>query len=396
MGTLREHPQASHIRAREWANDLHGALYPAFLAAARLISFSRGDDHWLVMLIQIAVASAGAVLLFQLTRTVTGSVRAATMAALFYAFDPYFVRQSVSHLELPLLVTLLLWALRGVSAVQTGRDAALAGVLFGAVLLTRASLMPVVVGAIVLMAARRGWRRALMAGATATLVVVPWIARNYVLDGSVMPSRVGENLFVSTSPYAIGVLPKHDVDLLVPFAHALVDRELGHVPPAELEAQADALLLSRALEFARSHPRETLALKLRNLLYLFWPGILPVEAKSEDVRAIFDGSRVRIVGAQGRPRAWEWLHFGARAVLLMAAVLGIAVRRRRWREDALLYLVILSVAAVHVVFLPTTRLLAPMTVVLMVFAGAGLDHLSRWPRTEPVEGLRHDPRSDPA
>jgi hypothetical protein len=225
--------------------------------------------------------------------------------------------------------------------------------------------------------------------AAALLVAAPWIVRSYRLDGSLLPSRVGENLYVSTSQYAIGVLPEHDVDLLVPFAHALVDRELGHLPPEQLGALSDRLLRDRAIEFARSHPRETVALKLRNLFFVFWPGILPVEPKSERVQAVFDGSRVRIVGAERRPRLWEGLHVGARSVLLVAAVVGIAVRRRQWRDDAMLYVVLFSVAAIHVVFFPTTRLLAPMTGVLMTFAGAGVAWLIR--RSED----RHNPGSKP-
>lgn len=347
-------------------------LYPAFLAAARLIS---GDALWIAMLIQVAVASAGAVLLFQLTESVTGSTRAALIAAGFYVVDPYFVRQSVAFLELPLLLTLLLWALREFFRMRSIRDAVGLGVLLGGVFLVRSSLLPACAAAVILAATRRGWRPAMAAGVTAILVVLPWIVRGYIINGSVMPSRVGENLFVSTSQYAIGVMPQHDVDLLVPFANELVDRELGHLHPTELEGPADDLLLSRALEFARMHPRETLALKLRNLFYLFWPGMLPVEAKSPDTRAVLEGSRVRIIDARERPRMWERVHAATRTVLLFAAAIGLTVRRRRWRDELLLYVLVLSVATVHVVFFPTTRLLAPMTVVLMLYAGYGLDAL---------------------
>ena len=191
------------------------------------------------------------------------------------------------------------------------------------------------------------------------------------MDGSLLPSRVGENLFASTSEYAIGFLPEHDVDLLMPLAYEIVDRELRDVPPAELHVATDRLLRDRALEFARSHPRETLALKARNFFYLFWPGLLPVEAKSEDTSVVFENSRVRIIGAEPRPRSWEWLHFTFRALLLASAVLGLVVRRRRWREDAIVYAVILTIAVVHVVFFPTTRLLAPMTAILMIYCGDG-------------------------
>ncbi len=357
-------------------------LYPAFLAGARLLG---GDALWLVLLIQIVVASAGAVLLFQVGLTISGSRRAATIGALFYALDPYFVRQSISLIEVPFLVTLLLWTLQQILAATTSKVAPtvagggprtaqqiLVGALLGAVVLTRASLGPVVVVAVGLLAWRRRWRAALVAGATAALVVAPWVIRNYRLDGSLLPSRVGENLFASTSPFAVGFLPEHDVDLLMPFVYEIVDRELARVPPAELDAATDRLLRAHAIEFARSNPAETLALKTRNVFYLFWPGLLPVEAKSDDTSAVLEDSRVRIVGAQPRPRSWEWLHLSVRSVLLASALVGLVVRRRRWREDAILLAVILTVAVVHVVFFPTTRLLAPMTAMLMIYAGIGV------------------------
>ena len=104
-----------------------------------------------------------------------GSPRAATIGAVFYALDPYFVRQSVSFIEVPFLVTLLLWTLQQVLAATTPDVAGptalrgvprsrhfLVGALLGALVLTRASLAPLVAAAVVLLARRRGWRSALV------------------------------------------------------------------------------------------------------------------------------------------------------------------------------------------------------------------------------------------
>ena len=315
---------------------------------ARLLG---GDALWLVLLIQIVVASAGAVLLFQIGLTISGSRRAATIGALFYALDPYFgaAIDLVHRAAVPRDAPALDAATDPCGHHEQGdADAgeplnrhwwARCSAPWDS---TRASLGPVVVVAVGLLARRRGWRAALVAGATAALVVAPWLIRNYRLDGSLLPSRVGENLFASTSPFAVGFLPEHDVDLLMPFVYEIVDRELAQVPPTELHAATERLLRARAIEFARSNPAETLALKTRNVFYLFWPGLLPVEAKSDDTSAVLEDSRVRIVGAQPRPRSWEWLHLSVRSVLLACALVGLVVRRRRWREVAILLAVILT------------------------------------------------------
>jgi hypothetical protein len=57
-------------------------LYPAFLAAARWLT---GDRIPLVLAVQIFIASAGGVLLHGVTRSLSGSARAAWIATLLYA-----------------------------------------------------------------------------------------------------------------------------------------------------------------------------------------------------------------------------------------------------------------------------------------------------------------------
>jgi len=322
-------------------------LYPAFLAAARRLT---GDRLSAVLALQILVAGAGGVFLHGLTRSLTGSTRAAWLATLLYAFDPYLVRQSVGLMEVVVLTALLIataWSERR----DTAAGPVLAGVFAGAAVLTRFSVAPVA-GALPLLLARRSWKQAALAAAAILLVVTPWSIRNQRIDGSVAPSRIGINLAVSLSDAAEQLLPIHNNDRLVPLLGAQTDREL----------------LSSALAFARANPWRTIKMKLRNLVHVFNPRLLPYDYEPQSARLREQNGRYWIEGGIPRSRAAQGMHGLWRTMILVLAIVGLATRGLRW-DDGVLWAVVLTITAVCTVFFPTTRLTTPMVFALMVFAG---------------------------
>jgi hypothetical protein len=343
--------------------------YPAFLAMLRAFSSER-----IALLLQALVSATGGAAMYRLTVRVTGSSRAAGCAAALYAFDPYFVRQVSSYIELPFLLPVFLWSLERFTAIRQAKSAAAAGAVFGLLLLTRSSLLPAFVGAVALLVLRREWRHAIIVSAVAAAVLMPWTARSYGANHALLPTRVGENLFVSTSRYAVGVLPQHDVDLLIQFAQQLLDDTLPATAGARYEETADRILIAQALQFVTEHPFETLGLKLRNLIWIPSPVLLPRYAKSPYTHAAFIDGRTEITGLRRRPLWWEAMHALARAALLVVALIGLI--RRRGLDDAVLLIAMASEAVIHTIFFPTTRLLGPFTAVLMVYAGWGSARMS--------------------
>jgi 4-amino-4-deoxy-L-arabinose transferase-like glycosyltransferase len=346
-------------------------LYPIFLAGARLVT---GDSIRLVLLIQIGVASIGGVLLYRLASRLAGP-RIAVYAAAFYACYPYLVRQSVALLEITLCTTLAIAVTLALSKVERVRDAIVCGALLALLLLTRVSYAPVGVIAAIWLAWRgRGQLAAVMA-LTALLVQAPWLVRNARVDGAPFPSRLGENLYLSTSAYA-DVLPAHDIDLLVPLALAEIEGQAAYagVRSAAEGRAADEAMLKRALTFVRDRPARVLWLKARNAVYLFSPQLLPRYAKSPDAVATMEEGRVRLSNERRRPRFEDLAHTGIQSMLLLLA--GIGVARRGVRDaDAPLLIMLAAGAGVCVVFFPTTRLIAPVMFVVMFYAAAGLDWL---------------------
>jgi hypothetical protein len=306
-------------------------------------------------------------------------------AAVIYAFYPYLVRQSVARLEITLCATLAIAATLALTRTERLRGAIGTGVLFGLLMLTRTSFVIAAIGAALWLARHPSTRFAnptsFGAGGrsrlgvamllSALIVEAPWLVRNTRIDGSPLPARVGENLYLSTSDYAAAV-PEHDIDLLVPLALAELDRVR---PSPELgERVIDDAMLALALAFIREHPGRALWLKARNALYLFSPLLLPRDAKGSAGSAMMDGPAVRVVNAARRPWIEDASHTAAQAAMLLLAGVGLARRRLSHAPagDAPLLIMLGAQAVVCIAFFPTTRLMAPVMFVLMFYAAAGL------------------------
>jgi 4-amino-4-deoxy-L-arabinose transferase-like glycosyltransferase len=346
-------------------------LYPAFLAAALFVT---GGWAPAVTLLQVAVAAIGGVLLYRLAALLAGP-RAGVWTAVIFAFYPYLLRQSVARLEITVCATLAIAATLALARTERLRGAIGTGALFGLLMLTRTSFVVAAVGAALWLAWRGGRRLALAMLLAALAVEVPWLARNVRIDGSPLPSRVGENLYLSTSAYAAGV-PLHDVDLLLPLALAEVGVEVARLdlsPVLERRAVDDAML-TRAVAFVGEHPGRVLRLKARNALYLWSPQLLPRERKSPAELAMMDGEELRTVNP-ARPWLEDGSHAVAQGVLLVLAGVGLA-RRRLSAGDVPLLILLGAQAAVCIAFFPTTRLMAPVMYVVMFYAAVGLTNSS--------------------
>ena len=205
----------AHGRAA-FATEIGGRIepmYPLLLAAGRLVT---GGGGTALLLIQIAIASAAGVALFSLTKALTGRTRTAWTAAALYAASPYLIRQSVSFMEVTLAVSLLIafaWA-----ATRRESGAAVAGgALLAAAVLTRAAFLPIAAGGILLLA-RSSIRAGVAAGIACATCVGVWTIAARSAGASPFPLRAGENLLVSTSEWARAVVPRTNVDVLLPIA----------------------------------------------------------------------------------------------------------------------------------------------------------------------------------
>ena len=350
-------------------------LYPAFLAALRRLT---GDHVLAVELLQGGFGALGGVFLFLCAERLAGR-RAAFAATALYAFYPYYARQSVAWIEVTFVTTLLIAALRQFSRIENIKGAALCGLCLGLLLLTRSTFLVTLIALAGWLAISRQTGRSLILVAVALAVALPWWLRNRGIDGSFLPPRAGENLFVSTSEFSRAASPRYDVDLLIPHAYESIADEVARRAPDDRSSGkvADAVFLERVAAYAVAHPGDVVWLKIRNALYLFDPRLLPAYEKSPDARAVVNGASVTYEGLHSRPWLYSAAHAIAQAGLIGFGAAGVWMRRRQLSDDAGLLIAAASFALVYTIFFPTTRLMAPAMVVLMFYAGVALEGLLR-------------------
>lgn len=348
-------------------------LYPLFLAGARLLV---GNHAGLVRVIQCGVGAVGAVLLYRLTAALTGRWRAGVIAASLYAAYPLLIRYAVDLSDTTLTAALLVGFAGAFLTADTARRSAGAGAWLGFVMLTRAMALPLVFLGTALLWRDRGWRAAAAFAATAVLVVAPYMVRNHALNGALLPTRSGLNLFISNCDQTAGIVPEYGPDILEDYAASVLDRRGGIAGPASpaRERAEDAAYTRLAFAHVAANPLGTLALKLRNIWYFFSPMLTP--SRDPRAAAVFHlDAKGQFTVANSRPRpAVDRVAYTLSYVPVAAfALVGVWIRRREFRGDAILWAVVATFAVVHAVYFPTTRYRAPIEFVLFVYAAVAID-----------------------
>ena len=340
-----------------------------FYALVLALMRAATDNHIeLVRVLQIALASFGGLLFHRLVRNATNDGRAAWMGALMYALSPYLIRQSVAFMEVTAAVVLLIAVALRLRSAATVAASITAGLLLAAAVLTRFSFLPIAAGGIGVAAARGGLSRGTWAAVACAALVVPWMVYSRHVSGAALPGRIGENLFESTSEWAESVgVPRTNVDVMMPELDEVARAELarrGNGDPTRVEL--DRVMGAWAWDFVRAHPFRVLRMKAANIGYALQPRLLPFAHRNG--QAGFVNGRLEAPPQTPRPWPFEAAAAAFQSVLLVGAAAGLWLRRAHLlRDDAFLLVVALSVLALNVAFFPTSRLLAPMTFVLMFY-----------------------------
>lgn len=347
-------------------------LYPLFLATARLLV---GDRPLLVQALQAGVASTGAVYLYRLAVALTSRRQAGAAAATLFAVYPLLVRHSVDGTESALLTTLLIAFACQFVTMRGIVDAAAVGGWLGLAILTRVVALPLLVIA-PLISSTKSSRAAIAMAGTALLVLAPWAVRNYSLNGEVMPARAGINLFIANSEYSSGVIADYGPDILLPYARSRLAAEgLADLPDTpQAEQQGDAAYRRLALAQIRLHPVDTLRLKILNVFTFFSPVLVPHRDTSAatEIRLGEDGQST-VLYSIPRPLSHRIMYSLSYSAVIALAGLGFYRRRHDLAADAILWCVLLTFAAVHAVYFPSTRYRAPVDFVFLFYASVGVD-----------------------
>ena len=337
---------------------VHGPLYPYLLALLKLA----GANHAGIRFFQ-ALLDAGSCVLLCRVAAAFFPAPVPLVAGLFAAFYWPFIFFSgellatglVLFLELALVLALLRCRKR-----PSAGNAAAAGLLLGLLVLTRSNtllLLPVA-----------GWwlyrvktsRRYLQLGAFAAalaIVLCPFIARNYLVQGSALPFQGGWSFYMGNNPDADGT----------PYARQgivwqrleLLPVRAGHTTPA----RKGEWYLREGMRYIGSDPAAYLQLLFRKFR-LFWHAYeIPVSAD------------MRFIETHSRLYPFLVLHFG---ILGPLAVAGMLWNLPRFNHCFPLYGFVCVFLLNCLLFSVCARYRLPALPFLIVFAAAGLWQLKEW------------------
>ena len=324
-------------------------LYPLFIAGVT----GGSSKAWLLIFAQSLVSSGTVVLTGLIVRRMAGPA-AGLLAAAIYATWPYAAWHDVSLQEsglFAMLAALATWLL--LKAQDGGGKLALAaGVALGLALLTRATLLPFAMVALVWLGLRASLKSTLLAGAAMLAVLAPWLDYSHRVTGAyALGTESGAALYAGNHPLLFDAYPQRSVDegrALVFAAHSPAER-------AELAALGrDEIAVSgwyRAKGLAEI-TQAPLAF-LRHAAIKQWAAFGPLPSPRH-------GPKADLAYALG------WTPF------LLLALAGIWQRRREWHGDGLLHLHILTFAATTALFWAQTAHRSYLDPYLAMFAAIAL------------------------
>ena len=251
---------------------------------------------------------------------------AGILAAISMAFYPPSILFSTMRVHPVVLVVLLIGMiilyLFRIQEHWRSRDAVICGVLMGLTALVEpAGILFYVAGCVWLFLWSAGSRLAavkssLLMGTVCILCVLPWTIRNYAVFHAFVPlkSSMGANLLQGNNPYADGVS----------FEDFLQQQRLLFTEPERKvmhgldEVQLNKIMQEKAIGFIKADPKRFTQLTLKRIYY-YWSLVNPY-----------------------RPTPYDNLRIVTYGPVLILAVIGLVLARRRWREGSLFLALIVS------------------------------------------------------
>lgn len=350
-----------------WGNKafMKWPLYAYFLG---LLFKVFGTNVTLVYALQFLLGAVNCVLVYFIARRIFNAKIAFLSAllcvwyGLFMFYDGLLVYTSLS---LFLNSLLFLFILRIQNHIRPG-NLFWAGILLGVCAITQASILifGVLAVAWILRQAGLGLKKifynfSFFAFGLA-IVIGAVVLRNYLVqkDFVLIAGNTGFNFYSGNNPEADGLF-------CVPANIALYQEGMFRDARVIAEAaqgrrlktsEVSSYWFSRAIAFAKSHPAAYLKLLLRKTRFLFSPN-----EPLHDIEYRYIADKIGV---------FKIMFLDLRFILPLA-FLGIILNLKRFKEAALLYLVLISLSFSIILFFVTTRYRLSMVPFLAIFASCG-------------------------
>lgn len=329
-------------------------LYPMLVA----VTTCGVGSPWPLIAAQALASSGTAVLAGLIARRMAGD-GPGLIAAAAYALWPYGAWHDVSlqesglHAFLAALATWLLLILRDRRRIGL---AMLSGAVLGLMLLTRATMLPFALCALGVVAFNATGRKRvvlpLIVGALMLAVLSPWLTWSKAVTGSLaLGTEGGAALYTGNHPLTFSAYPDRSIDESRANVFAALspqDRgELARLGPGE--AAQDRWFRNKALQNIASDPLAFAIGALRKVWAAFGP--LPVP-------------RHGTIGNLGYAAGW--------VPLFTLAIIGMARRRKAWRDDLLLHAHMATFCLTAMLFWAQTSHRSYLDPYLCVFAAVAI------------------------
>ncbi len=376
-------------------------LYSLFLA---LLYAMVGRGSLQLVLAQALLDAAAIALLYRIARRLWPDAPGVALIGIgLHALYPYLLFQSLTMVDTSLYIAgmyLLLWLLVELNEVTTaGRRRALAllvaaGATLASLLLLRPNILLLLPFAALWLAIRHGWRGSALRLSPvlvlAALLLTPWLLRGARL--------YGEPVFIAL--HGGGNFLQGNNPCTVPWLRAGYDTQWmqleGFAPVAEDAslAQRDAAAMQAGLNWLRENPERIPELLWTKFITQWsvdiWPGNNPPAGAAANpvvadcaagivtVPTVSADDPTRVYDDSAAAQLFRVVHRWYFGSLLLLALAGLALTRRRWREVSLLWFVQISMTLAYVIYHPNTRYRAPTDPLLFLFSASAL--LALWRR----------------
>ena len=313
-------------------------LYPLLLGAVYAVTGTRlGVAEALNV-----VLGTGVVVLAALTARRLAGWKAGVVAGSVAAVYLPLVFNDGPPLSEPLGLLLLLTT----ALLLIVQRAAWAGTTSGLLVLTRASAQVFVVALAAWVLWRLGWRRALVYGACLTLVLAPWVIRNWY--------RLGSPVVVTSNGFNLNAIYSPEAKASGGFVDGFFDPRFAQLRAGiRNEAELDAVLRRHAFAEIRRDPGHMLRIAPGTLMNMFEP-----RAGRNDVAEANDGRNLTL----------QHLSVPLVGYVTVLGLAGLLSVRGRGIGPLLLAAVVFT--ALSAVTVATPRMRAPLDLVCCIGMGA--------------------------
>lgn len=378
IGDAKEYTSwAERIAGGQWIGSeifYQTPLYPYLLAIVFKIL---GHSLFTVRVVQAILGASSCVLLGRAGERFFDR-RVGVFAALLLALYPpaIFFDGLIQKSALDLfLITLLLLALVEFPAKQLPRWLIICGLVCAALMLNRENarvLYPIIVGWLFIYFRARPLKQriawAIIFTASVAAVLMPVAFRNYYVGGEfvVSTSQMGSNLYIGNHAGARGsyepLVPDHgNAEFERTDAKQLADKATGkNLTPSEVSDY----WLHRSVDYIRNQPLAWARLLGKKILLTF---NAREAVDTESIEAYAEYSPIL--------RVLSWYNFG---VVFALAALGVWLTRKQWRWLAILYVMILGMAAAVAIFYVVARYRYPIVPLLLLFTAVPISLIPKF------------------